>query len=107
MALATRPKPTVSHRKRRAEHHRHSRHYLRPYWPYLPMLAIIGAGVIVNKLWAAGLLPGVTSSSASLPSLETTGSLTPIQRLTGSPATPALETVFIITRAPFHLSVFH
>lgn len=52
MALATRPKPSVSHKKRRGSHHRHSQHYLKPYWPYLPMLTIMGAGLFVNSIWA-------------------------------------------------------
>lgn len=52
MALATRPKPTVSHRKRQAQHHRYSKPYLKAYWPYLPMMAILGSGALINQTWA-------------------------------------------------------
>ena len=55
MALATKPRPTTHHKKRQAHHHRHSPGYLKTYWPYLPMLAIVGAGVAVNKsLYSSG-----------------------------------------------------
>lgn len=52
MALATRPKQKVHHKKRRAAHHRHSKTYLRSYWPYLPMLLIVGLGLLVNTIWS-------------------------------------------------------
>ncbi len=52
MALVTRPKPTVSHKKRQALHHRHSKPYLKAYWPYLPMMAILASGAVVNQTWA-------------------------------------------------------
>jgi len=106
MALATRPKPNVSHKKRQAQHHRHSKHYLRPYWPYLPMLAVVAGGVIVNALWSAGHLPGVTSGSATLSSLETSGSLSRIQALSGSQATGALDVVILISSVAFAAFVF-
>ena len=52
MALATRPKPTVQAKKRRAQHHRSkSKHYVKPYLPYLPMLGVAGIGLAVNSLW--------------------------------------------------------
>jgi uncharacterized membrane protein YidH (DUF202 family) len=89
MALATRPKPKVSHRKRRAEHHRHSSHYLKPYWPYLPMLTIIGAGVLVNRIWVV---------SAAAPDQ------TRLQALTGSQET--LAWAVIITSVAFAVFVF-
>jgi uncharacterized protein YkwD len=53
MALATRPKSTVHHRKRQARHHRQSKQYLKPYWPYLPMLLIVGLGLFINNAWSA------------------------------------------------------
>jgi uncharacterized protein YkwD len=49
MALATRPKPTVHHRKRQAKHHRQNKHYLKTYWPYLPMLLIVVVGIAINS----------------------------------------------------------
>lgn len=49
MALATRPKPKVQHKKRRAQHHRKSKNYMKPYWPYLPMLAIVGLGYAAHR----------------------------------------------------------
>lgn len=52
MALATKPKKTTLHKKRRAQHHSHSKHYLKTYWPYLPMLTIVGVGLIINSLWS-------------------------------------------------------
>src|ERR1700752_643749 len=54
MALATRPKPNASHKKRQAQHHRHSRHYLKTYWPYLPMLMIVVVGLAISSLWSSG-----------------------------------------------------
>jgi len=53
MALATRPKPTVNHKKRQAQHHRHSKGYLKAYWPYLPMILIVAGGLMINSLWAS------------------------------------------------------
>ena len=52
MALATRPKPSVHHKKRQAQHHRQSKHYLKAYWPYLPMLLIVGSGLLVSSAWS-------------------------------------------------------
>lgn len=51
MAVATRPKPKVHHKKRQAQHHRHSKQYLKPYWPYIPMLAIVGVGYFASRNW--------------------------------------------------------
>jgi len=51
MALATRPKPNVNHKKRVAQHHRYSKPYLKTYWPYLPMLMIAGFGLIISSVW--------------------------------------------------------
>lgn len=60
MAIVSKPKPTVHHKKRRAQHHRHSKLYLKPYWPYLPMVAIIGVGAVINQA-----LYGVSLGSAT------------------------------------------
>lgn len=52
MALATKPKSTPAHKKRRAQHHRSkSKHYVKPYLPYLPMLFVALAGFAINGLW--------------------------------------------------------
>ncbi|HXE10041.1 MAG TPA: CAP domain-containing protein [Verrucomicrobiae bacterium] len=65
MTLATRPRPTVNHRKRQAQHHRHSKDYLRTYWPYLPMLLIVCAGLLVNTMWPRGNVLGSQSDFTS------------------------------------------
>ena len=63
MALATRPKPKVHHRKRQAEHHHKGKLYLKTYWPYLPMLAIVAIGAYVNKsLYASGSFTTATGA---------------------------------------------
>lgn len=60
MAIATKPRPSVHHKKRNAEHHRRDKSYLKPYWPYLPMAAIIGAGALINHaLYGVSLSSGV------------------------------------------------
>jgi uncharacterized membrane protein YidH (DUF202 family) len=95
MALATRPKPTVHHKKRQARHHRHSKHYLKAYWPYIPVLAIMGTGVAVNRLWLTG---GTTSLKTALsvnPQLSGQ-SVARIQTLTGSQATWTVAVVSFI-----------
>jgi hypothetical protein len=102
MALVTKPKPTISHKKRRAQHHRHSRHYLQPYWPYLPILAVVVGGAIVNELWTAGLLPGVTGSTA----IAAGSQLTRVQALAGGQANDVLAVVIIVSGAAFATFVF-
>lgn len=105
MALATRPKSTVHHKKRRAQHHRHSKTYVKAYWPYLPMLAIVGVGAIVNRLWPAGALPGANSSLALNSQLSANQSLTRVQALTGDQTGRILEVVMLVTFAAFALFV--
>lgn len=63
MALATKPKPGVSHRKRRAQHHKQSKHYLKTYWPYLPMLMIVGIGLAINNFWSSGIITTANSGA--------------------------------------------
>jgi predicted pyridoxine 5'-phosphate oxidase superfamily flavin-nucleotide-binding protein len=58
MALATRPKRTVHHKKRSGKHHRHSKPYLKAYWPYLPMLLIVAVGIMVNAIWSSNAVLG-------------------------------------------------
>ena len=53
MALATRPKPQVHHKKRSGKHHKTaSKHYLKPYLPYLPMVAVMLVGFVVSNIVA-------------------------------------------------------
>jgi hypothetical protein len=52
MALATRGKPTVHHKKRIGEHQRRNKEFKKTYWPYLPLLGVaailtIGLGAII------------------------------------------------------------
>ncbi len=61
MALATRPKPKLQHKKRQAKHHRQGRQYLKTYWPYLPMLVIVGLGLAINHAWSDGAVLGAAS----------------------------------------------
>jgi Cysteine-rich secretory protein family len=65
MALATRPKRTVQHKKRIGKHRRHNKPYLKAYWPYLPMLLIVGAGLMINSLWSNQSVLGVNSDFSS------------------------------------------
>ena len=67
MALTTRPQPTISHKKRRSQHHRHSKPYLKTYWPYLPMLVIVATGLFVNSVWSHS---GVLGSQADFSSVS-------------------------------------
>ena len=65
----TKPRrPTTSHRKRTAQHHRKSGTYIHPYWPYLPIVAIFTIGLLLNT-WFAGnqrsVLGYATDMSAS------------------------------------------
>jgi uncharacterized membrane protein YidH (DUF202 family) len=96
MALATRPKPTVSHKKRRGSHHRHSKHYLKPYWPYLPMLIIMAAGLMVNRIWS------VQAGSVAAGGAQ----VTRLQALTGAPDKTALGMVIIASGAAFALFTY-
>ncbi|HEY5442470.1 MAG TPA: hypothetical protein VIJ68_02950 [Candidatus Saccharimonadales bacterium] len=105
MALATRPKPTVSHRKRQAQHHRQDKSYLGTYWPYLPLFAIVGGGAIVSKAWSAGVLPGVNSTPDGS-SLAAAGQVTRIQAMAGARASTSLAAVIIISGLAFAVFVF-
>ncbi len=87
MALATRPKPTVHHKKRQAKHHRHSKHYLKSYWPYLPMLLIVGIGLLVNSAWSASSVLGIKSDFSNSALLAATNS----RRLTEKQPTLTLD----------------
>lgn len=63
----TRPS-SVSHRKRRGDHHRISKHYLKVYWPYVPMLLIVLAGLFLGSPTRAqgpGVLAYATEMSSS------------------------------------------
>lgn len=69
MALATKPKPSASHKKRVGKHHKTTKHYMKAYWPYIPISAIVSLGFIVNiLLGSAGSVLGSQSdlSASSL-----------------------------------------
>lgn len=72
MAIATRPKKTVQHKKRRAQHHQHSKVYLKTYWPYLPMLMIVGVGLMINSLWSNSAVLGAFSDYSTQTLLQET-----------------------------------
>jgi hypothetical protein len=55
MALTTRPKPKVQHKKRAAKHHRQSRHYLKAYHPYLPVVGVLGLGYLAHRAWPSNM----------------------------------------------------
>jgi hypothetical protein len=70
MALATRGKPTMHHKKRIGEHQRRNKDFKKTYWPFLPLLgiaAIITIGLGAKVLGPAGAVFGtVTVSIATL-----------------------------------------
>ena len=66
MAIATRPKPSVHHKKRTGQHHKHSKDYVKTYWPYLPMLLVVVIGLAINSFWSQ--LPGVLGASSNFSS---------------------------------------
>lgn len=51
MSLTTKPRPTTSHKKIKAAHHRQSKHYLKTYWSYIPILLIVGVGLGMDTFW--------------------------------------------------------
>lgn len=103
MALATRPKPSVSHRKRQAQHHRHTKPYLKTYWPYLPMLAIIGLGYLANNYWPSAVQSGLLPNDL----VDSNGqALTRIQTVSGSSGQTLLLIVLGITAAAFAVVLF-
>ena len=91
MAIASRPKPKVQHKKRKAQHHTHTTAYLKPYWPYLPMLAIVGLGVLINNHWPESL----TNMSYSI--APSASSVTRIQAITADQNGWALIVVIAVT----------
>lgn len=103
MALATRPKPNVHHKKRQAQHHRHSKTYVSTYWPYLPMLAIVGFGVIVNRLWTLGSSANANAALVLNPRLGAAEGLTRVQLLTGDQSGRVLGAVILVAFAAFSL----
>jgi len=93
MALATRPKPNVHHKKRQAGHHRHNQDYVKTYWPFLPVLAIMGTGIAIDRSWTPA-----ASSQASLAGsqAEVLTSATRLQAVTGSSSTWVATAVVVI-----------
>lgn len=51
MALTTKKRPDVNHKKVNARHHRHSKTYVKTYWPYIPILFIVVTGFLINGIW--------------------------------------------------------
>jgi uncharacterized membrane protein YidH (DUF202 family) len=99
MALATRPRPKVQHRKRVAQHHKHTPHYLKTYWPYLPLLAVVGFGAVINKsLDQSGLYAGANLSGV--------GHTTRIEAMTGSNSNLALGLVIAISAMAMAILLF-
>jgi hypothetical protein len=64
----TRRASTVTHRKRRGDHHKQGKHYLKVYWPYVPMLLIVVAGLFLGtprQSAHGGILAYATEMSSS------------------------------------------
>lgn len=99
MALATKPRPKIQHRKRKAQHHKHTSVYLKPYWPYLPMLAIVGLGVIANRYWPSSLQNSLALSGSAQP-------VTRVEVLTGNSDSWALAVVVIMSAIAGAIFVF-
>jgi hypothetical protein len=71
------------------------------------MLAIIGVGTVVNKLWTASSFAGAGASAATLnPNLAATQGLTRVQLLTNNPNQRILLAVILISFAAFALFFF-
>lgn len=95
MAIATRPKPKVHHKKRQAKHHRQSRHYLKAYHPYLPVLGVLALGYLANRFWPASFKGSlITDTSATRIEAATSGSST------------ALLAVILLATAAFGVYLF-
>lgn len=62
-------RPTsVTHKKRRGDHHRQSKPYLKVYWPYVPMLLIVLVGLFFgssSRTITGGVLAYATEMSNS------------------------------------------
>jgi hypothetical protein len=101
MALATRPRPKVHHRKRVAQHHKHTPHYLKAYFPYLPALAIVAVGFIVNQMLYksdALLNAGVNLQAVTIP--------TRIEALSGQANGAALAALILIAGLAMGILLF-
>lgn len=107
MALTTKPKPTIHHKKSRAKHHRHSKVYLKPYWPYLPMLVIMGAGLAANRWWAVpASRAGSDYVGAGNGNLAAAEPLTRAQLLVGTRSDWLVGLIIIISVLAFGLFAF-
>ena len=72
MPVKSKTKPvrssSVSHRKRRGDHHKQGKHYMKVYWPYVPMLLIVMVGLFFgspNRTINGGVLAYATEMSSS------------------------------------------
>jgi uncharacterized protein YkwD len=72
MALATKPKLPIQHKKMRGQHHHKSKQYVKTYWPYLPMLSIIACGFLFNSVWQRHAVLGAQSDFSSQSLLQDT-----------------------------------
>lgn len=59
---------SVSHRKRRGDHHKQGKHYMKVYWPYVPMLLIVLVGLFFgspNRTVTGNVMAYATEMSSS------------------------------------------
>jgi uncharacterized membrane protein YidH (DUF202 family) len=101
MALATRPKPKVQHRKRVAQHHKQTSHYLKVYGPYLPVFVVVGGGIAANKLLDE------TSGLYTAASLNGLGNATRIEAMAGQHSGFALALVIAIAGLAMAILLFY
>lgn len=100
MALATRQKPKVHHRKRQALHHHQGKSYLKTYWPYLPMFAVLGGGLLVNQaLDQAASTNGVNTVALGNQPIFGVESATRVQSIFGTQSSTILIVVLSLTTA--------
>ena len=102
MALTTRPRPKVQHRKRQAKHHKHTPNYLKTYWPYLPMFAVLGLGFMLND-WLNQSAWLSSRASVSLNGLDTP---TRIEAMTGNNTGLSLAIVVILAAGAMAIFLF-
>lgn len=70
MAIATRSKPRVQHKKRAAKHHRRSKHYLKAYHPYLPVVLVLALGALANNVWPNSMTRGAAAGQEGSTRIE-------------------------------------
>lgn len=105
MALATRPKPKIQHRKRQALHHHQGKLYLKTYWPYLPMLAIVGVGALANQALYSSSLVNSSAGAVIGSQSNSLGSSSRLQSLIGSNNGWVFLTALAITALAFTIFI--